>query len=317
MYGFCIFFVKLSILLQYVQIFVPSKTRNMMYLASHALIWTNLLFYLISTFLEIFACKPIAKAWNPLITTGHCINVLALNVAASSINSVSDLLILILPQVSIWRLQMSLKRKIQISTIFAIGVLSVSMPQNGDYRLIHISACVCSIVRLSFAIKLLSTTDITYYAWLTGLWTYPEMASGILVACLPVSPKFFQALNETGAFLKVRTSLRSLLTFTIVSSQKSADSNTAEDQSSLNGPTFRHAKYQNLPDGRPLADNSREKLTETITGEDKHHGHETYIMRTIDIAASSEPNSRNHSSSTDGPAKVWQGESTFGTKVFR
>lgn len=305
MYGFCIFFVKLSILLQYLQIFVPRKTRNMMYLASHALIWTNLVFYLISTFLEIFACNPIAKAWNPLITTGHCINVLALNVAASSINSLSDLAILILPQVSIWRLQMSLKRKLQTSAVFLIGILSVSMPQNGDYRLIQFSACVCSIIRLSFAIRLYETTDITYYSWLTGLWTYPEMASGILVACLPVSPKFFQALNEKGAFSKVRTSLKSLLTFTIVSSQKSADSNTAEDQTSLNGPMFRHAKYKNLPDGRPLADNSRETWTDATTGEDKHHGPERYIMRTINIDASSEPNDRNLSSSTHGPAKVW------------
>lgn len=125
MYGWSIFFIKLSILLQYVQVFVPLNSRNAIYWTSHALIWTNMVFYIISEFLEGFACKPIAKAWDPLITNGHCINILAINVAASSINSVSDIAILVLPQVTIWRLQMALKRKIQISAIFLIGFLLV------------------------------------------------------------------------------------------------------------------------------------------------------------------------------------------------
>ena len=97
-----------------------------MYLVSHGLIWANFIFYFVSTFVEIFACSPIRKVWDPLIAKGHCIDVLALNVAASSINSASDFGILILPQISIWRLQMSLKRKIQISGIFLIGILWVS-----------------------------------------------------------------------------------------------------------------------------------------------------------------------------------------------
>lgn len=38
------------------------------------------------------------------------------------------------------------------------------------------------------------------------LWTGPEMASGILAMCLPVSPKFFQGLKKS----KLGTSLQSL-----------------------------------------------------------------------------------------------------------
>lgn len=94
-----------------------------MYCASHALIWANFLFYFTSSFLEIFACTPISKAWDPLITTGHCINTLALNVAASIINFISNLAILILPQLSIWKLQMDTRRKIQVSVLFLLGIL--------------------------------------------------------------------------------------------------------------------------------------------------------------------------------------------------
>ena len=127
-YGICIFFIKLSILLQYLQIFVPLKSRNALYWTLHALIWTNLVFYLITFCLVLFSCKPIAKAWNPLITNGHCIDTLWAIIsltAAGAINSLSDIVILVLPQVSIWRLQMALRRKIQISAVFFIGLLLV------------------------------------------------------------------------------------------------------------------------------------------------------------------------------------------------
>ena len=121
MYGICIFFIKLSIILQYLQIFVPLKTRNGLYWTSHALIWTNLVFYLSGLILLFFGCRT--KARDPLMAHGHCINVLAIDVAASSVNSISDIAILVLPQVSIWRLHMALRRKIQISALFLIGFL--------------------------------------------------------------------------------------------------------------------------------------------------------------------------------------------------
>ena len=94
-----------------------------MYWASHTLIWTNFVFYSACFFLEIFACNPINKAWDPLITTGKCLNVPAINIAAGTFNALSDILILILPQRTIWKLQMSLNRKLGISAIFLTGVL--------------------------------------------------------------------------------------------------------------------------------------------------------------------------------------------------
>lgn len=123
MYGIIIFFIKLSILLQFLELFAPAGLTNTMYWACHSLIWINLLFYLISTFLEIFSCKPRQKAWNPLITSGSCIDTLVLNVAASAINAVSDLILLILPQLMIWRLRMAVQRRIAVSAVFLIAIL--------------------------------------------------------------------------------------------------------------------------------------------------------------------------------------------------
>lgn len=127
MYGLGIFFIKLSILLQYLQIFAPLKSRNMIYWASHALIWMNLVFYFVCGILEIFACKAISKSTDPFTKKGKkdYINPFVLGAAASSINVLSDFSILILPQISIWKLQLAVKKKLQISAVFLLGVLSV------------------------------------------------------------------------------------------------------------------------------------------------------------------------------------------------
>lgn len=124
MYGICIFFIKLSILLQYLEVFVPVKMSNTSYIywSCHVFIWVLFVFYFLSTFLEIFSCRPLAKAWNQLLD-GTCMNTLVLNVAASSINSATDLMILVLPQVAIWRLRMSISKKISVSALFLIAIL--------------------------------------------------------------------------------------------------------------------------------------------------------------------------------------------------
>lgn len=121
LYGVCIFFVKVSILLQYLELFTPLK--NTMYWVCHLLIGINFVFYLLWYLLSfVFACKPIDKVWNPLLQ-GSCMNTLAINVAGSSINSASDVIILVLPQLTIWRLQMALQRRIAVSAMFLIGIL--------------------------------------------------------------------------------------------------------------------------------------------------------------------------------------------------
>jgi hypothetical protein len=120
-YGITILFIKLSILLQLLETFVPVG-KNAMYWTCHLLIWLNIAVYVAITFAQIFICDPREREWDPFVP-GTCINFLALNVASSSINSVSDLMLLILPQVIIWRLQMSLHHRLAISAIFLLGIL--------------------------------------------------------------------------------------------------------------------------------------------------------------------------------------------------
>lgn len=92
---------------------------------TYLVIWSTSIFHLITTFITIFPCNPREKFWNVLITDGHCLNMDVVNIAASVINSVSDFVILLLPQGVIWKLQMPFRRKLGISAIFLIGLLYV------------------------------------------------------------------------------------------------------------------------------------------------------------------------------------------------
>lgn len=120
-YSVPLYFTKLSILLQYLRIFVVSP-QGITYYTIQVLIWTNLLYYLATTFVLIFACEPREKIWNPKIP-GSCINQQAIFILTSVVNVVTNILILILPLNCLRKLQMSLRRKLQIGLVFATGIL--------------------------------------------------------------------------------------------------------------------------------------------------------------------------------------------------
>ena len=123
-YGPTIFFIKLSILLQYLRIFVPNRKLNMtLFIGVQACIWSILIFYLVDTVFEIALCTPREKIWNPLMTTGHCFNGYASFQATGIFNVMSDFAILLLPMPTLWKLQMPRKRKFLMMAVFATGFL--------------------------------------------------------------------------------------------------------------------------------------------------------------------------------------------------
>lgn len=55
-------------------------------------------------------------------------------------------------------------------------------------------ACTASLVRLYYCVRVLLSHDYTYYTFLMGLGSFPEMCAGFLVICLPVLPKFVRSV---------------------------------------------------------------------------------------------------------------------------
>ncbi|MCJ1242663.1 hypothetical protein MMC14_010672 [Varicellaria rhodocarpa] len=177
LYGPLIFAAKLSILLQFKRIFVP-RQKNVIYWCIYIIIWLNLLFYLIDTFVVAFACSPREKIWNPTIP-GHCVNNNLNFVVTGICNIVSDFSILLLPLYSIWLLQLPFKKKLAVSAIFATGLF----------------ACISSILRLVYTVILLNTADTTYVILQIGLWTLAEITSVIICGTLPVLSKLLKFLS--------------------------------------------------------------------------------------------------------------------------
>ena len=67
--------------------------------------------------------KPIAKAWDPLITTGSCVNTDALYLWNGILNIVTDIAVLALPIPMLVHLQMPGKQKIGLVAMFTVGSL--------------------------------------------------------------------------------------------------------------------------------------------------------------------------------------------------
>lgn len=83
----------------------------------------NVMFYIALFLFQFLACRPLEYSWNQLIP-GTCVkNKLVVHIVSASINTASDLTIMILPQPVIWRLELSTKRKWGLTAVFMLGGL--------------------------------------------------------------------------------------------------------------------------------------------------------------------------------------------------
>lgn len=73
-------------------------------------------------FTFIFECIPRSKLWDPNLP-GHCLDLFAIYYSSGIYNILVDAMLFILPQYSIWTLQMSWGRKAKVAAAFAIALL--------------------------------------------------------------------------------------------------------------------------------------------------------------------------------------------------
>lgn len=92
-------------------------TRLLMVVAAIVAVW-----WIGTEFAILFQCSPIDKAWH-VDKPGHCINIEAFFLGQAIPNIVSDIVILLLPQQQVWKLEMSLQKKIALCCIFLLGSL--------------------------------------------------------------------------------------------------------------------------------------------------------------------------------------------------
>ena len=121
MYMVIIATTKFSLLCLYLRVFPTPRSRRFSYvlLALTAAFWTTF------TATVIFQCTPVSGAWQ--VWDGErpakCINQNAMVISTSSFNIFLDLAIIALPLPELYKLNLSLRKKIQAMVVFSLGFL--------------------------------------------------------------------------------------------------------------------------------------------------------------------------------------------------
>ncbi|OAQ60144.1 hypothetical protein VFPPC_10580 [Pochonia chlamydosporia 170] len=190
-YGVLTLFAKVAILLEWNRIFNPNGVRNGFFWASNIVLVVNILLYTSLTIAALFSCWPVHSLWEPWVD-GHCINKRALDLCSAYFNLVADLFILLLPQKVIWTLQMSRERKIGISAIFSVGIIT----------------CLCAVGRiiLIHPLKYAGDGDTIFQISKIFLLSIAEGTFVILIFCMPAIPKgFTESLIGRGVMYSLRS----------------------------------------------------------------------------------------------------------------
>ncbi|EXJ89943.1 hypothetical protein A1O3_03010 [Capronia epimyces CBS 606.96] len=128
---------------------------------------------------NIFACSPISKFWDLTLTTGTCINRLALYKATAIFGIITDIMIIGIPIPMVVGLHISRKKKAGLLFMFTIGSATV----------------VTSIVRLVILIQSFSTADQPWSGGPVTLWICVEANLLIMCACLPTLRQFMSVVT--------------------------------------------------------------------------------------------------------------------------
>ncbi|RAL67379.1 hypothetical protein DID88_008135 [Monilinia fructigena] len=171
---------KFSVLCLYARIFNVNYTFRIALWITGAinLAWT--IFVIIS---GIFQCTPVKKAWKPLLP-GHCIDFYAWYIAIAATSFFVDLIILILPMPLLFKLRLSLTRKVCVTLLFLLG-----------YTVIAFSIGRLVVIRQigpSFII------DLTYNMVPLGRWLVIETPMCIVSVCLPAVFTLIKRLTQNG-----------------------------------------------------------------------------------------------------------------------
>ncbi|KAI6080682.1 hypothetical protein F4821DRAFT_250997 [Hypoxylon rubiginosum] len=233
-YAASMMITKTAILQEWISIFVPTGNRNYFYWLSYGVIGFNILWYSSSIITLNLSCIPYAAIFD-LAMPAKCINFNAVIAAGAAINLVSDLIILALPQHTIWRLNMTKKKKMGISVVFAIGIF----------------ACISAACRLDASIKYTRSTDSLYDGAVLSLWAISEMTCGFLVLCIPTFPRAFSGpglLSQFTDLIKTWSRLPSRWTTQGSNQSWPSDVNAGKRNST--------SDYRQVDDHVPLSDMS-------------------------------------------------------------
>ncbi|KAH8673438.1 hypothetical protein BX600DRAFT_205209 [Xylariales sp. PMI_506] len=167
LYNFVIPCTKVSILCFYLRIFPAKGFRMWVY----SLIAANVAYFIAFDLATIFQCTPIDGAWLDWDGEwdGVCRDVNLQAWVAAAVSIALDIATIILPMPELWKLNLSIKKKLQVMSMFAVGAF----------------VTVVSILRLQYLLDFASDSNVTQNFVPVGVWSTVETCVGIVCACMP------------------------------------------------------------------------------------------------------------------------------------
>ena len=80
-------------------------------------------FGIATTIVDLAMCTPVNFFWDKTVPGGRCINQNAFYITGSSVQLLTDIVILVIPLPAVWSLQINIAKKIALSIIFLLGSL--------------------------------------------------------------------------------------------------------------------------------------------------------------------------------------------------
>lgn len=151
--------IKISILTSYMRIF-PLPSYRRLFLGLIVFVAAVMVGGALANLLE---CLPVSKNWHPSMK-GHYVNKWNLQLGLSILSIVTDILILIIPVPLVWRLKLPFHRKIQIISVFGVGII----------------ACAASIYRTTTIPPLSHSLDATYDGFELSICSSIELDLGMV-----------------------------------------------------------------------------------------------------------------------------------------
>ncbi|KAM3413834.1 hypothetical protein BST61_g10513 [Cercospora zeina] len=199
-------FTKLTFLFFSRRIFRGRGTRTAFDYVNWLMIGVVTVWMVAYVLLEIFMCGlNFWAAWDTVYALrNYCMNTFALLTSCAITNWVIDLAIFAIPLVMINSLQMTARRKIQASLVFALGLFTVIA---GLLRMIIVIQVLENSLQEPMITLLgteLETTDNEGAISLILFWTYVEIGVGFLVVCLVACGRVFDEASAP-VFRKIKS----------------------------------------------------------------------------------------------------------------
>ncbi|KAL2813026.1 hypothetical protein BJX63DRAFT_443261 [Aspergillus granulosus] len=156
---------KISILFLYLRIF-PVRW---LVLSSWATI-TIIVAWAIATILAgCLICRPFAYNWDQTIPGGKCGDQVTSFTVTGVVNLVTDVIVLVLPMRSLYKLQMATYKKVTLIAVFGLGIVT----------------CIISALRIS-VLSTMDFADITYTIPQANIFSGIEPCLAVILASVPM-----------------------------------------------------------------------------------------------------------------------------------